>query len=105
MYDDGQIRWLIQCQDGKPDGFVAEWYPNGQKSLETTYKNGHRWTAVAWKPNGEKCPVTNLVNGNGVSVMYNEDGTEKSRYTHKDGEMVDRVIAGVEMPPLLDRQP
>jgi hypothetical protein len=45
-------------------------------------------TVVAWKPNGEKCPVTNVVNGNGVWVWYNDDGTENSRHTFKDGEEV-----------------
>ena len=43
---------------------------------------------VAWQPNGEKCPVTNLKDGNGVSVRYNDDGTEDGRLTYKDGEEV-----------------
>ena len=42
-----------------------------------------------WKPNGEKCPVTNLKDGNGFLVYYNEDGTEDSRTTYKDGELVE----------------
>ena len=45
--------------------------------------------AEVWKPNGEKCLVTNIdKDGNGVMVVYNEDGTESSRTTYKDGEKV-----------------
>ena len=88
MDNDGQIRWLFQCKDGKYDGPSTWWYGNGRKSGETTYKDGKKMTVVVWKPNGEKCPVTNFVNGNGVVVVYNEDGTERVRLTYKDGERV-----------------
>ena len=64
MYDNGQIKVLVQIKDGKPV------------------------IAVSWKPNGEKCPDTNLAYGNGVVVVYNDDGTEAFRQTFKDGELV-----------------
>jgi antitoxin component YwqK of YwqJK toxin-antitoxin module len=89
MYDNGQIRVLMQVKDGKTDGLEMEWYSNGQKSSEETHKDGKLITAVAWKPNGEKCPVTNVKNGNGVFVQYWKDGTEGLRSTFKDGEVVD----------------
>jgi len=91
------IRWYDNCQkcelgsfkDGKLGGLWTLWYRNGQKKKESTYKEGTIVTTVGWKPNGEKCPVTNVKDGNGVTVRYNEDGTESSRYTYKDGEVVD----------------
>ena len=88
MNNNGQIRWLFQCKDGKYDGPSTWWYGSGLKSGETTYKNGRKMTVAVWKPNGEKCPVTNFVNGNGVRVVYHDDGTEWKRETFKDGEYV-----------------
>jgi antitoxin component YwqK of YwqJK toxin-antitoxin module len=67
---------------------VQVWYENRQKRSEAKWKDGKLVTIVVWKPNGEKCPVTKVVNGNGNRTWYNEDGTEDSRYTFKDGELV-----------------
>jgi antitoxin component YwqK of YwqJK toxin-antitoxin module len=87
-YENGQKEFEENYKDGKSDGNGAWWHKNGQKKFEENYKDGKLMTVVAWKPNGEKCPVTNVVNGNGVWVWYNDDGTENSRHTFKDGEEV-----------------
>ena len=78
---------MVHYKDGKRDVFWTSWV-NGQKRVESNWKNGWKMTVVVWKPNGEKCPVTNFVNGNGVVVVYNEDGTERVRLTYKDGKRV-----------------
>jgi len=92
-HENGQKKFEANFQDGKPIGLETLWYRNGQKHSETFHKfQGRRiilWTAFVWKPNGDKCSVTNLVNGNGVVVEYKEDGTEKSRRSFKDGEIVE----------------
>ena len=85
-YENGQKSILATYKDGKRDGLATDWYENGQKRREETYKDGKLMSAVGWKPNGEKCPVTNVKDGNGVLVWYNKDGTERFRYTYKDGE-------------------
>ena len=87
-YGNGQKEFEGSYKDGKEDGPSTWWYSNGQKSLEWSYKDGKRMTAVGWKPNGEKCPVTNVVNGNGVVVWYSNYGTETRRDTYKDGKWV-----------------
>ena len=46
-------------------------------------------SGIKWQPNGEICPVTNVKDGNGISVLYNEDGTEKERFTFKDGVKIE----------------
>ena len=86
FYDNGQIKRLGQLKDGKRDGLQTDWYENGQKDTEWTYKDGKLVTAVSWKPNGEKCPVTNVKDGNGVSVEYYWNGDEAFRWTYKDGK-------------------
>jgi antitoxin component YwqK of YwqJK toxin-antitoxin module len=75
-------------KDDKQVGTVLSWYPDGQKGLEGSYKNGKVVSAVAWKPNGEKCPQSGIVDGNGVMITYGPDGTKQSRQTYKDGEPV-----------------
>ena len=76
-------------KDGKEDGLQFYWYENGQKRHETNFKDGKLISTEVWKPNGEKCPVTKIdKDGNGFLVAYNEDGTESSRATYKDGQYV-----------------
>ena len=55
-------------------GWVKEMYDNGQIKVLMQVEGGKTLTIVSWKPNGEKCLDTNLVNGNGVVVLYNDDG-------------------------------
>jgi len=88
-YENGQKSAESNWRDGKLDGLYTSWYENGQKKEESNWRDAKLMSAEAWKPNGEKCPVTNVKNGDGVGVRYNEDGTEKARYTYKDGELVD----------------
>ena len=113
-YDNGQKEREENWKDGKRDGLWIKWYENRQKEWEVTFKDDKLMSVVAWKPNGEKCPVTNVKDGNGVtgiyyengqkmsegnwkdgkldglSIFYNEDGTEDYRVTYKDGELVPR---------------
>jgi len=88
-YENGQKRWEDNYKDGKKDGLLTLWYENGQKEAEVNAKDGKMVTMTKWKPSGEKCPITNMVDGNGVVVHYNEDGTEKTRFRYKDGEIVE----------------
>ena len=87
IYRNGPIGFLTQWKSGKKDGVSIEWYGNGQKKSEVTYKDGKLMVAVAWKPNGEKCPVTNLRDGNGVRVVYEGNGavSQRENYNYKDG--------------------
>ena len=88
-YENGQKKKEGNNKDGKPDGLYTLWYENGQKSGEGTYKESKLVTVVQWKFNGEKCPVTNIdEDGNGVWVLYNDGGTERFRYSYKNGERV-----------------
>ena len=88
-HENGQKAGENNFKDGKQDGLQDWWYENGQKRNELNYKDGKLISAVAWKPNGEKCPETNVKDGDGMWVLYNWNGTENSRETYKDGEIVD----------------
>jgi antitoxin component YwqK of YwqJK toxin-antitoxin module len=51
-------------------------------------------SGIKWQPNGEICPVTNVKGGSGISVVYNEDGTEKERIYFKDGVKIETKEQG-----------
>ena len=104
-YGNGDERWEAHFKEGKPDGAFTfkehmitlkegkadgpfTLHMNGKKGLAGTFRDGKLWTAN-WKPNGEKSPVGKIVAGNGVLVWYGEDGTEKGRWTYKDGVKVE----------------
>ena len=88
MFDNGQVASLIHWKSGKIDGLATWWYENGQKKEESNWKDGKIISVKVWKPNGEKCPVTIVTNGNGTEVIYDENGTEESRFTFIKGEYI-----------------
>lgn len=87
-FDNGQVASLIHWKSGKIDGLATWWYENGQKKEESNWKDGKIISVKVWKPNGEKCPVTIVTNGNGTEVIYDENGTEESRFTFIKGEYI-----------------
>ena len=90
-YKNGQMRSKGETMAFINDGQNLNWYENGQMHTEVNYKSGKLTSAFVWKPNGEKCPLSNLKDGDGIMISYNEDGTESSRTTFKDGERVEVI--------------
>ena len=86
-YKNGQKKIEIRFKDGKSDGLGTQWYDNGQKKIEGNYKDGKLISCEVWKPNGGKCPVSNIVNGNGELVNYNDNGSENSRTDFENGKV------------------
>jgi len=88
-YENGEKKFERRFdENGKWHGVITNWRPNGEKSSEQIREAGKVMSVTAWKPNGEKCPNTNITNGNGVWVRYNDDSTEKTRHSFKDGDRV-----------------
>jgi antitoxin component YwqK of YwqJK toxin-antitoxin module len=57
-HSDG-TKWEGTFKDGKPDGLRTLWYLNGQKSHETTYKDGKEISINEWDEEGTpKKPYT-----------------------------------------------
>lgn len=114
VYEDykGQLQFLASYKDGKNNGpyvrynrtgeievhsiyknnikqTMDEFYLNGQKMAEATYKEG-LWSVKCWKKDGEKCPVTNIKDGNGVWQRYDTDSGEAVIVlTFKNGKLVE----------------
>ena len=58
----------LRNEESPFSGRVESFHENGQKSWEKNYKGGKL---------------------HGFLIYYNRDGTENSRHTYKDGELVD----------------
>jgi len=53
-YDNGHKKEEGTYKDGKKDGLWTSWYENGQKRSETTYKDGELISSECWDRNGIK---------------------------------------------------
>ena len=67
MYDSGQVEFLGQAKDGKPDGLWTSWHEKGQKESEGIFKDG--------KPDG-------------LWTSWYENGQKRHEMTYKDGKMI-----------------
>ena len=78
-YENGQKKTEVNWRNGRPNGITKRWYKNGLKKDEVFLKNGiPHGLSTHWYKNGD-----------GIMISYNEDGTERSRTTFKDGERVE----------------
>jgi len=51
-YDNGHKKEEGTYKDGKKDGLWTGWYENGQKKSEGTYKDGKRISSKEWNEDG-----------------------------------------------------
>ena len=67
-----------------------DWYTNGQKKEEVTYKDGEYdglWTY--WDENGQKWAERTYKDGKEIeSTYWYENGQKESEITYKDGEVI-----------------
>jgi hypothetical protein len=68
IWENGQVKYLIQYKGGEPEGLTIEWYENGQMKYKTNHKDR--------KPNG-------------LTTFWDENGKKKSELNYKDGVLVD----------------
>ena len=78
-YENGQKKSEVTFKDGKINGLVTYWYENGEKKSEGTYKNGKKDGLFTWwYGNGKKEYEGTYKNGKKFSVKeWNEDGSIK----------------------------
>tara|TARA_B100000315_G_scaffold242395_1_gene264513 strand:- start:45 stop:350 length:306 start_codon:yes stop_codon:yes gene_type:complete len=72
------VETYVDDKDGKWDGLITEWYENGQKSYEATYKDGEQdGLATWWYENGQKEYEGTYKNESQVGewIYYKKDGT------------------------------
>ena len=71
-------------------GEFTLWYPNGQKSLEGTFKNGlPEGIWKTWYNEGSQRTQVSYTNGlaNGLTTIWDEDGKKSTKYENKEGKL------------------
>ena len=91
-YDNGQKKWERSYKDRQLIGPVTWWYESGQIKKEFHHKHGGKMHGPAtwWHENGQKILEKNYKDGklDGPFIVWNEKGKEIRRENYKDGEIV-----------------
>ena len=90
FYSNGQKDTEGSYKDGKEDGIYTRWYKNGQKKLEINFKNGKfQGVTTAWHKNGQKKSEGNFKDGklHGVATTWDENGQMRQEVNVKDGKL------------------
>ena len=99
--ESGEFSYRCFKNNGKPDGLWTEWYENGQKKQEGTYKDGEKdgletfWgkrdgTWTYWYDNGRKKSEGTYKDGkkDGLWNKWGSTALNKQEGTNKDGLQV-----------------
>ena len=89
FYFNGQKSGEVSFKDGKGDGLATTWYENGQKKREGNLKDDKPdGLATEWYENGQKKSEVNFKDGrrNGLYTSWHENGQQSSEVNFKDGK-------------------
>ena len=88
VYENGQVEFLSQIQDGKVHGSVTMWYENGQKESEENYKEGKPHGLYEnWHENGQMACISNYKEGkeHGLHAEWYDNGEKFIEKNYKEG--------------------
>ena len=92
-YDNGQLKSEVFINEyGRPEGLVSNYFKNGQKMLEMSYKDGEQvGSEIMWYESGQKQFERYFRDGklHGISTSWFENGQKNSEgkiFGKKDGE-------------------
>ena len=92
LYPNGQKLIQGSYKDGKKDGLFMEWHKNGQKSTEGNWKDGNEdGLFMGWHKNGEKNSESTYRDGkrDGLYAQWHYNGQNFLENKYKDGEEVE----------------
>ena len=91
-WDNGQKEEEGTYKNGKREGKWTTWSPNGKESSELIYKDGEPWDGLDtfWLMNGNKWRELTYKDGkqNGLFTQFRKDGTKHSEGTNKNDKRV-----------------
>ena len=96
LFENGQKRVETSYRDGKLEGLFRWWYENGQKKAERNYKAGKLdGVLTGWHMNGQVGSVMNYQEGkpDGLVTMWYKNGQKMSKSNFKDGKP-DGIVTG-----------
>jgi antitoxin component YwqK of YwqJK toxin-antitoxin module len=89
VYDkNNKLQYMVHYKNGKPNGRVRQFYPDGTVFMEAEFKDGHRnGKCTYFYKNGKTAQVLNYINGekDGTETQYYQSGTVESINTYKNG--------------------
>jgi len=89
-YENGQKSFEQTYKDGELDGLYTAWYKNGQKREEETYKDGENdGLSTVWYKNGQKWSETTYdfwKRPNGFITRWYENGQKREEETYKNNK-------------------
>ena len=92
FYEDGELKLVrYKNEDGRLDGLYTEWYWNGQKKSEGTYKDGQvDQDFNSWYNNGVKKFEGSFKDGkkDGLFTWWYGNGKKEYEGTYKDGKKI-----------------
>ena len=90
FYPNGSKKGETSWRDGKEDGLVVYYYSDGRKSYEANYNEGRKnGYATVWHPNGQKQWQTVFRDGltHGLWREWYADGKKKLEANYHDGKL------------------
>ena len=100
FWDNGQLQCFSNIHgDGKLDGVFIQWYEDGQKKYERTYKDGEEdGLLTIWYEDGQKRSEVTYKDGkiDGLLTCWYEDGQKRLEATYKDGKLNGKWISWYE---------
>ncbi len=94
-YKNGQKKEEMTFKNGIYEGSVIQWYENGQKSVDINFKNGKQdGPAIYWHKNGQKATEGYFKGGkrDGVYVEWHENEKKNLEMSFKDGELESMIF-------------
>jgi len=95
IYSNGQVRELVQFEEGKKNGVQTCWYQNGQKNYERNYLEGkYNGQYTDWHYNGQKKVQRYHKNGkeDGMWTEWYENGQKSLLANWKDGLLISAEV-------------
>jgi antitoxin component YwqK of YwqJK toxin-antitoxin module len=89
-YPSGKKRQVAQLKNDQPDGYVTDFYENGQMEVRVPYKAGlKQGKAESWHPGGQKSGEAEYRDNaqEGLEVRWNEQGVKVLERTFQAGAL------------------
>jgi hypothetical protein len=88
--ENGKLRYIIESNNGKANGRVREYYPDGKLYMDAIYKDDHRnGKCTFYFKDGKPFSVCYFINGakDSIDTKYSEDGRILAMIPYKNDKV------------------
>jgi len=90
FYENGSVHYIVEYKNGKANGRVREYTPDGKIYMDAIYRDGHRnGKCIHYFKNGVPFGIANFVNGekDGNETKYYNDGKVLATLVYKKNKI------------------